>query len=220
MDFMHLYRQPSRLYILLLNIATMLASISLFGLGIHGLASESSVLLASNMLSWTLIVLSLVTFLVSLLGCAGALGCYKNVLATVEGALDQAWQNAFDNHPKTLQDLEIRLHCCGFEDVTDRAVPKNCRYSPAFGYETSCKAQLRESYMHHENMVITAITIVEALQILALVATMVLWSKLPRGDELDEQYRTEHSRSLLRGLQEDDRRQAATQGYGTIGDTL
>ncbi|KAI9234624.1 MAG: Tetraspanin family-domain-containing protein [Podila humilis] len=241
MDFMDMYRQPSRLYILVLNIATMLASIALFGLGIFVLANESSVLLESRALSWTLVVLGQLIMLVSILGCAGSLGRYKIVLATygillsllvvfqliiiiyasvrqdkVDNLMDQAWQNAFVNNQRTLQDLEIRLHCCGFSNMTDRAVPSNCHESPAFGFHTSCQKQLRHSFTRHEDMVIAMVTVVEILQLMALVTTMVLWSKLPHDDDIDAQYRTEHSQRLLRGLREDDQQERT---YGSVNET-
>ncbi|KAG0016345.1 hypothetical protein BGZ81_011236 [Podila clonocystis] len=217
MDFMGIYRQPSRLYILILNIATMLASIALFGLGIFGLTSESPILLESRTLSWALIVLSLLIMPVSILGCAGSLGRFKTVLATVDNLMDQAWQNAYVNNQRTLQDLELRLQCCGFSNKTDRAVPSDCHKSPAFGFRTSCQKQLRDSFTRHENMVITAVTVVEILQILALIATLVLWSKLPRDDEVDAQYRSEHSQRLLQGLRDDDQQQAGN--YGSVDET-
>ncbi|KAF9305727.1 hypothetical protein BGZ74_009176 [Mortierella antarctica] len=242
MDLMDIYRQPSRLYILVLNIATMVASVALFGLGVFGLASESPILLESRALSWTLIVLSLLVMPVSILGCAGSLGRYKMVLATygallsllvlfqlvvilyasvrhdkVDNLMDQAWQNAYVHNERTLQDLEIRLHCCGFSNKTDRAVPSNCHQSPAFGFHTSCQKQLRDSFTRHENMVIVTVTVVEILQLVALVATMVLWSKLPHDDDVDAQYRHEHSQRLLQGLRDDDQQRAGN--YGTVDET-
>ncbi|KAG0022717.1 hypothetical protein BGZ82_010941 [Podila clonocystis] len=242
MDFMDIYRQPSRLYILILNIATMLASIALFGLGIFGLTSESSILLESRALSWALIVLSLLIMPVSILGCAGSLGRFKTVLATygtllsllvlfqlvviiyasirhdkVDNLMDQAWQNAYVHNQRTLQDLELRLHCCGFSNKSDRAAPSNCHKSPAFGFRTSCQKQLRDSFTRHENMVIATVTVVEILQIMALVATIVLWSKLPHDDEVDAQYRSEHSQRLLQGLRDDDQQQAGN--YGSVDET-
>ncbi|KAG0089923.1 hypothetical protein BGZ92_003979 [Podila epicladia] len=242
MEFMDIYRQPSRLYILILNVVTMLASVALFGLDIFGLASGSPILLESGALSWTLIALSLLIMSVSILGCAGSLGRCKMVLAAygallsllvlfqlvvilyasvrhdkVDDLMDQAWQNAYVHNQRTLQDLEIRLHCCGFSNKTDRAVPFNCHQSPAFGFHTSCQKQLRDSFTRHENMVIVTVAVVEILQLLALVATMVLWSKLPHDDDVDAQYRREHSQRLLQGLRDDDQERAGN--YGTVDET-
>lgn len=50
---------------------------------------------------------------------------------------------------------------------------------------------------------------------MALVATMVLWSKLPHDDDIDAQYRAEHSQRLLRGLREDDQQERT---YGSVGE--
>ncbi|KAG0210560.1 hypothetical protein BGX28_009196 [Mortierella sp. GBA30] len=214
----------------------LLGSIAFFGIGIYSLASDSQILLVSTMLSWTTIILSGIIFLVSILGCSSALSDIKRVIGTygvllsmlvvlqlviliyaltrhdqVDTILDKAWQNAYDNHPETLQDLETRLHCCGYETVDDRAVPKAyknaCRESPAFGYRTSCKKQLKHAYMRHEKVLIGTITGIEVLQILALVSTMVLFSKLPSYEEIGASYRSEHSQRVFRGLREEDRDQ-------------
>lgn len=83
----------------------------------------------------------------------------------VDNLMDQAWQNAFVNNQRTLQDLEIRLHCCGYSSMNDRAVPSNCHESPAFGFHTSCQKQLRHSFTRHEDMVIAMVTVVEILQV-------------------------------------------------------
>lgn len=83
--------------------------------------------------------------------------------------MDNAWQNAYDNNPRALQDIETRLQCCGYETVTDRAIPKSsklaCRQSPAFGYDISCKDQLKHSYSRHEAVILGVITAVEILQV-------------------------------------------------------
>ncbi|KAF9935744.1 hypothetical protein BGZ65_003077 [Modicella reniformis] len=81
MNFMHVYRHPARLYILVLNVIAMIASVGLTGVGIFRLASSTRLLLQSSVLSWSLIVLSLFIFLVSLLGCAAALTESKPVLS-------------------------------------------------------------------------------------------------------------------------------------------
>lgn len=52
---------------------------------------------------------------------------------------------------------------------------------------------------------------------MALIAAMVLWSKLPHDGEVDAQYRNEHSQRLLQGLREDDQQQAGI--YGAVDET-
>jgi hypothetical protein len=83
--------------------------------------------------------------------------------------LDKAWQKAYDTNERGLQDVETRLHCCGYESVMDRAVPKTskdaCIKSPAFGYKVSCKQQLQDAYYDHERLTIASITGIEALQV-------------------------------------------------------
>ncbi|OAQ32895.1 Tetraspannin-domain-containing protein [Linnemannia elongata AG-77] len=241
MDLMHIHRQPSRLYILILNFVTLLASLMLFAAGILELAGgHSQFPLHSDAIAWGLIILSLVVFLVSILGGVTALSPSRRIAYTygtllsilvvlqltfliyamirhdhVDIMMDNAWQKAYDTDERALQDLETRLHCCGYENVTDRAVPKTykeaCLNSPAFGYGVSCKQQLQDAYYDHERMIIAAITGVEALQLLALLATIALLKKLPSDDMIEDRYSAEHSQRLLRGLRNEDEGRA---GYG------
>ncbi|KAF9136236.1 hypothetical protein BGW39_003681 [Mortierella sp. 14UC] len=241
MDLMHVHRQPSRLYILVLNFIALLASLMLFAAGIRELVGgPTRFLLHSDAVSWGLIILSLIVFLVSVLGGVCALSQSKRIAATygtllsilvllqlifliyamvrhdhVGKMLDNAWQKAYDTNERGLQDLETHLHCCGYESVTDRAVPKYpkdaCITSPAFGYRVSCKQQLQEAYEDHERLTIASITGIEGLQLLALLATIVLLKKLPSDDTIEDRFSTEHSQRLLRGLRSEDEGRA---GYG------
>ncbi|KAF8942166.1 hypothetical protein BGZ47_006760 [Haplosporangium gracile] len=234
MDLTHIHRQPSRLYILILNFITLLASLMLFAAGVRELAGgQTEFLLHSEAISWGLIILSLVVFLVSVLGGISALSLSKRIAYTygtmlsilillqlifliyalirhdrVDMILDNAWQNAYETNERGLQDLETRLHCCGYENVKDRAVPKTskkaCINSPAFGYRVSCKQQLQDAYYDHERLTIAAITGIGALQLLALLATIALMKKLPSDDTIEDRYSTEHSQRLLRGLRSED----------------
>ncbi|KAF9562834.1 CCA tRNA nucleotidyltransferase, mitochondrial [Mortierella alpina] len=176
------------------NDFELLASIALFGVAIFSFATDSQILLESHMLSWVTVILSGIVFLISILGCASAVSDIKRVIGTygvllsvliviqlffliyaltrhdqVDSILDKAWQKAYDNQPQTLQDLETRLHCCGYETVTDRAIPKTskyaCRDSPAFGYQTACKEQLKDAYSRHESAFLGVIAGIEVLQL-------------------------------------------------------
>ncbi|KAF9303707.1 hypothetical protein BGZ91_009064, partial [Linnemannia elongata] len=71
--------------------------------------------------------------------------------------------------------------------------------------------QLQDAYYDHERMTIAAITGVEALQLLALLATIALLKKLPSDDTIEDRYSAEHSQRLLRGLRNEDEGRA---GYG------
>ncbi|KAK3844418.1 MAG: Tetraspanin family-domain-containing protein [Linnemannia gamsii] len=247
MDLMHVHRQPSRLYILILNFVTLLASLMLFASGIRELVGgPTRLLLHSDAISWGLIILSLIVFLVSVLGNICALSQSKRVAVTygtllsilvllqfiflifamvrhdhVDKMLDNAWQKAYDTNERALQDLETRLHCCGYETVTDRAVPKTskdaCITSPAFGYRVSCKQQLQESYEDHERLTIASITGIEGLQLLALLATIALLKMLPSDDTIEDRFSTEHSQRLLRGLRSEDESRT---GYGNPSGTV
>ncbi|ORZ28963.1 Tetraspanin family-domain-containing protein [Lobosporangium transversale] len=236
MNHTRLYQYPARLFILGLNVVAMVSSVGLTAVGIFGLSDSTRVLIESEALSWILIILSLIILLISMLGCAAALSGSKRTLAIygvlvsflvllqlgliifaltqhdrVDLILDKAWERAYDRDPLLLQDLETRFHCCGFASVDDRAVPKDpsvtCRVSPAFGYTVPCKERLRESYLRHEASLLSVTGGTQFLQILALAATVVLWLQLPRDNEVEQLYRTEHSQRLLQGLRQEDQEQ-------------
>ncbi|KAG0344282.1 hypothetical protein BG004_004595 [Podila humilis] len=139
-------------------------------------------------------------------------------LIAIGDLMDHAWQKAYNNNKQTIQDLETRLQCCGYADITDRSAPANCANSPAFGYTTSCKARIYDTLTYRQNATITIVTAIELLQIMALTAGLVLWSKLPRENEIDSRYRDEHSRRILQGLSQEDERNEVNQnpGYGTM----
>ncbi|KAG0294247.1 hypothetical protein BGZ96_001550 [Linnemannia gamsii] len=234
MDLMHIHRQPSRFYILVLNFVTLLASLMLFAAGVRELVGgQTQFLLHSDAISWGLIILSLIVFLVSVLGGICALSLSKRIAVTygtmlsilvllqlifliyamirhdrVDNLLDNAWQKAYDTNERGLQDLETRLHCCGYKSVMDRAVPKTfkdaCIKSPAFGYSVSCRQQLQEAYYDHERLTIASITGVETLQLFALLAAIALLNRLPSDDTIENRFSTEHSQRLLRGLRAED----------------
>ncbi|KAG0330221.1 hypothetical protein BGZ99_007082 [Dissophora globulifera] len=241
------FEQPTRLYIFTFNVMAMILGIGLAGVVLFDLNSSSRFLLESNTATWPLAILSLLIILVSLLGCSAAmsssklvLGIYGIVVALlalfqvsdiiyaitlhdkVDDILNKAWQNAYDNDPRVLQDLETRLGCCGYATIGDRAIPKSsryaCRESPAFGYSVPCRATLKEAYLHHENMYLGFVSAIQFLQLIALAATVALWTQLPRDEETEEQYRAEHSGRLLRGLREEDNMHRRPQNLGPHGE--
>ncbi|KAG0054775.1 hypothetical protein BGZ83_010451 [Gryganskiella cystojenkinii] len=172
---------------------TQLGSLILFGVGVYGLTVGRYVILLSILVALQL------GFLIY-----GFIRQDK-----VDVLLDGAWQNAYETNPRSLQDIETRLQCCGYATVDDRAIPKDskdaCLLSPAFGYKISCKDQLRDSYLNHESAVMGVVAATEVLQVLALIATASLLNKIPHDGNVDFQRRNEHSRALLRGMCEEDR---------------
>ncbi|GJJ74682.1 hypothetical protein EMPS_07040 [Entomortierella parvispora] len=190
--------------------------------------------------------MSVVILLVSLLGASAGLsdskrivGAYGVLLAIlvvlqlglliygfsrhdqVDTLLDSAWQTAYDSDPRSLQDIETRLQCCGFASVDDRAVPKDsmkaCARSPAFGYKVPCKNQLQQAYSRHEHAVLGVISVIEILQILALVAAVFLYKRIPSDDVLEFGRRSDHSRALLRGMRDEDQGLLNDQGQQQSG---
>ncbi|KAF9905805.1 hypothetical protein EC991_001281 [Linnemannia zychae] len=225
-----------------------LISLMVFAAGIRELVGGPTwFFLHSDAISWGLVILSVIVFLASVLGGVCALSQSKRIAATyratlsilvllqlifliyamarhdhVDKILGNAWQKAYDTNERGLQDLETRLHCCGYESVTDRAVPKYrkdaCITSPSFGYKVSCKHQLQEAYEDHERLAVASITGIEVLQLLALLATIALL-KFSSDDTIEERFSTEHSRRLLRGLRSEDEGRAGYDNQSGSTDT-
>ncbi|CAG8706964.1 7910_t:CDS:2, partial [Cetraspora pellucida] len=107
----------------------------------------------------------------------------------VERILDTWWQAAYDDNPRIIRDIEDKYSCCGFRNVTDRAVPKKrpdaCVKSSWFGYDRPCLDVLTQSYKHH--------------QVIALISAYILIMNLPTSEQRDREYRAEHERLIKIG---------------------
>jgi len=216
-----------RVFVIILNLFTSLAGLSLIGLGIYAIF-RSDLLLASKTIPITMIVSGALVFAVSFLGCFGSAAESKNVLLVyfvvlmvlvvaqilvigygvanedkLDDKLDQTWQRAYEESPKLIRNIEQEYACCGFRNVTDRAIPRthpdSCVESPNFGYDQPCLLQIIRAYQEHQTGLMTAAAILGMVQILAIIAAWILLMRLPSEYQRELQYRDEHRRLVEQG---------------------
>ncbi|KAI9178794.1 hypothetical protein H9P43_005456 [Blastocladiella emersonii ATCC 22665] len=191
---------------------TALTGLVLIVLGVYTLSDTTSVL-GQRSLSVLMLVVGSLVFLVSFLGTFGvvtesrttlyafligliALVAVQIVLGVValanQGAvdslLDDAWQNAYDHHPRVIRDLQEERGCCGFRYTTDRAVPKTtpdaCLKSVEFGYQVSCYRTLVGGYRRLQNVIGTSSIILAGIQLVAVFLTYLLIHNItPKHDD-------------------------------------
>jgi hypothetical protein len=216
-----------RTIVIVTNTLTMIVGLILAGLGIYGLTSPD-VRFYSNFVPLATLCMGILVFLVSIIGCCGAIWEHRPVLISylvilfvlvviqliaviitlvdhqnIENILDKAWQTAYDNHPRVIRDIEEEYSCCGFRGTTDRAVPKRspdaCIKSPWFGYDKPCFDSLYHAYERHEKSLIIWGIILAVMQVLALVCTYILVVFIPSENVRERQYRAEHERLVQEG---------------------
>ncbi|CAI2188737.1 3912_t:CDS:2 [Funneliformis geosporum] len=209
-----------RMFMIFANTLTTIAGLILIGLGLYGVFS-SEIRLYSSEIPIATIVLGFLVLLISITGCCGAIAENRPILVTVsfttqiifaaviladranvEDILNNAWQKAYDDHPSIIRDVEDEYSCCGFRNVTDRAVPKSspdaCVNSPWFGYDRPCLDNLSRAYRSHHTMLGVWGIILAIIQILALISSYILIAFLPNARERENQYLSEHDR-IVRG---------------------
>jgi hypothetical protein len=236
-----------RLFVILTNTLTTLASLILIGLGLYEFASPE-VRFYSNVIPLATVSLGVLVFLISVTGCFGAIAESRPILVTyfvvllilviaqviaaivtlvdsqnVERILDTAWEKAYQQHPAIIRDIEDEYACCGFKNTTDRAVPKrtpdSCIKSPWFGYDKPCLASLENSYMRHQTMLAVWGIILAIIQILALISAYLLITFLPTPEERERIYRAEHERLVRIGRGEDPEQPTKPYNAGQYGST-
>ncbi|CAG8650962.1 11135_t:CDS:2 [Funneliformis caledonium] len=212
-------------FMIFANTLTTIAGLILIGLGLYGVFS-SEVRLYSSEIPIATIVLGFLVLLISITGCCGAFVENRPILyfimlliliiaqiiiaivvladrANVEDILNNAWQKAYDDHPSIIRDIEDEYSCCGFKNITDRAVPKSspdaCVNSPWFGYDRPCLENLSRAYRSHNTMLGVLGIILAIIQILALISAYILIAFLPNAREREYQYLSEHDR-IVRGF--------------------
>jgi len=233
--------QSMRIFVIFVNVVTAIAGLCLLALGIYTF-TQSDLVLNSKAIPVTQIVAGMFMFAVSLLGCFGASSESRNMLIVyfvvlvlliltqivvviltftntdkIDAALDNAWQNAYDHHPRVIRDIENEYFCCGFRNVTDRAIPKkhpdSCVNSPNFGYEDACYDQLVSGYKANRAWIVVVASGIILVQMLALVFTYNLLRRIPSEREREALYREEHERLVSAGRV---RQSDITSEYGSM----
>jgi hypothetical protein len=211
-----------KLFVIVLNVVTALAGLSLIVFGIYALY-RSELVLYSKSIPVTMIISGSLVFLISFVGCFGAEMEHRTTLMTYFGAfllivlaqvivtiyafsntdkiddtLDNAWQRAYEHRPKAIRTIEDEFSCCGYRNIYDRAVPNNCSQSPSYGYETSCYTQLMEAYKNNQTTIGVVGGLLGFLQIVALLSTLALIHHLPSDSQRDRLERGEYERIVAK----------------------
>ncbi|KAF9960158.1 hypothetical protein BGZ70_008673 [Mortierella alpina] len=68
-------------------------------------------------------------------------------LSQMDKELNRAWTDAFQRRNRNLiSDFELRHHCCGYNSVKERAVPRDCAVNDAYGFSVPCNADLAKNF--------------------------------------------------------------------------
>ncbi|CAG8485325.1 1390_t:CDS:2 [Dentiscutata heterogama] len=203
--------EAGRLIVILTNTLTTIVGFILIVLGLYELASPD-VSLYSNAIPLDTIIFGIIILLISITGCCGGVAESKPVLWAVENVLDTWWQFAYTDNPRIIRDIEDKYSCCGFRNVTDRAIPKKspdaCTKSSWFGYDKPCLAVLTQAYRHHQTALGVWGIILALIQILALISAYVLIANLPTPEQRDRDYRAEHERLIKVGRADPEQQQS------------
>ncbi|CAG8741051.1 5305_t:CDS:2, partial [Racocetra persica] len=194
--------EAGRLIVILTNTLTTIVGMILIVAGLYELASPD-VSLYSTAIPLATIIFGIFILLISITGCCGGIAESRPILWVVERFLDTWWQTAYDDNPRVLRDIEDKYSCCGFRNVTDRAVPKRrpdaCVKSSWFGYDKPCLDVLTLSYQNHQTALGVWGIILAIIQILALISAYILIVNLPTPEQRDREYRAEHERLIKVG---------------------
>ncbi|KAG0239853.1 hypothetical protein BGW41_007433 [Actinomortierella wolfii] len=147
----------------------------------------------------------------------------------LDNVLDLAWGEAYEHDPRLLQDIEIHFQCYGFHTIADRAIPKRrheedgpvdpfaCRDLPTFGYSQPCQQALLHAFRRHQTWLFVLLLATELAQVVALLAALVLHTRLPTDAEIEQSYHREHADRVFTTMARGHRARGGSGGGG--GDT-
>ncbi|KAJ1918862.1 hypothetical protein IWQ60_007397 [Tieghemiomyces parasiticus] len=196
-----------RVLAIFFNVLLCLSGLGMIGLAVYALAATHITFSGRTWIPVFMMVMGTLVFLISFLGCYGALlekryalMAYAGIVTflvaiqlavalyavmhqlTVEIGLDAAWQNAYDRHPKLIRDIQDEYGCCGFKSPTDRAFPKSspdaCLKSELFGHHRSCFTMLQAGYQTEFRAIIVGEFILIAIQAASLLFTTMLYKQV------------------------------------------
>jgi len=207
-----------KFFVVLLNIITAFVGLALVIFGIYAFY-RSEFVLYSKAIPTTMVIVGLLVFLISFVGCLGAemenrpmLMVNFSVLLVlvlaqaittiftfsntdkVDESLEQAWQRAYLNRPKLIRRIEDEYSCCGYRNIYDHAVPDNCASNPYYGYEVSCFTQLLDAYRSNQTSIGVAGAVIGIVQIVALLAALAMIHYMPPQNERDKSARQGYER--------------------------
>lgn len=202
--------QVVKYLILAINAVSLFAGILLIVVGAYIANADRDVTgITSNYLPTGLLCLGSFIGAISLLGCFGAhkeisgvlklyflLLCILVFFQIVIGAiafvkqreadvtLDNQWSNAVRLDPGMVQDVEKLFGCCGFANVTDRAVPETCATDQKI--DVSCKGAVTAAFL--DNLKTVGITgfVMGLFELFGLIFSAVLFTRIRKMHEQDK----------------------------------
>jgi hypothetical protein len=207
-----------KFFVVIFNIITALVGLALVIFGIYAFY-RSELALYSKTIPTTMVIIGILVFLVSFVGCLGAemenrpmLMLNFSILLVlvlaqaittiftfsntdkVDESLEQAWMRAYMHRPKLIRRIEDEYSCCGYRNIYDHAVPDNCSANPYYGYEVSCFTQLLGAYKSNQTSIGVVGALIGIVQIVALLAALAMIHYLPPQNERDKSNREGYER--------------------------
>jgi len=202
---------------LILNAIFMLSGILLIALGGYAMSSKTVPGMSSTTIAAGVIVLGVLVFIVSFFGCLGAIrenrvlliiyfGCVL-LFVLIEFSLGIAayakrdkipalandnWTQLYINDRGAIEDIENTFRCCGWYNLSDRAVPPRFLYDnitcvidkPTFNL--SCNASVNNILESSLAVAGAAAIVIAVIQVICLLFSCFLFIKIPkqRDDEM------------------------------------
>ncbi|KAG0235399.1 hypothetical protein BGW42_005378 [Actinomortierella wolfii] len=208
----------------------------LFCLGIIGLTNDDPMIISQSVrIAWVTTLLGLaIVFYCIVLSFLVTIQAIVIITAIVErqqldNVLDLAWGEAYELDPQPLQDMEIHFQCCGFHTIADCAIPKRrheedgpvdpfaCRDLPTFGYSQPCQQALLHAFRRHQTWLFVLLLATELVQVVALLAALVLHTRLPTDAEIEQSYHREHADRVFTTMARGHRARGGSGGGGDTG---
>ncbi|CAG8476003.1 13403_t:CDS:2 [Ambispora leptoticha] len=194
-----------------MNFLSLLAGLILIAVGFYVYSTEEQItyITSSPMryhLPYAMITLGGLISLVSFLGCFGAANEQPVILTfyfgllfilvisqiavgslafsyrqDVDSILEKTWSTAFQENPKLIINLEKYLQCCGFDDITDRAVPPNC--SREFKFDVPCHDSMRVALMNSLQTIGVVGVVLGIMELTGLLFAAVLFIRLSETED-------------------------------------
>lgn len=194
--------------LLLINFMSMLAGLILMGTGGYILSSTTQDIIGlASTIGTAAIVIGTIVSIVSFLGCFGAANEKGILLKTyfiflllliileisvgaaayargdqIPEQIKGAWQGAAISPTQnvTILAIERQFQCCGFLDINDYPVPKNC--SAVYGYNVGCERALTEALVSSVDSIGATGIVIGLVELVGLIFSVVMFRKISRRE--------------------------------------
>jgi hypothetical protein len=106
---------------------------------------------------------------------------YLNVTDIV-ALLNYYWDSIIEESPSLITKIELQFQCCGFNSLTDRAIPPNC--NTLFHYVTDCKTAILESTYSWRVTLIIISSAIGIIEVSGQIITFVLFRMFEKEKRL------------------------------------